>query len=61
MFLDDLLKACVVQLGELGQVMHIGNDVANIFLEQLKIFLELIAVLIGSLLQFGNGIVDLAL
>ena len=39
MLLDDLLEASIVQLGELGQVVHIGDDVAQILLEQLKVLL----------------------
>jgi hypothetical protein len=31
--LDNLLEAGVVQLGELGEVVNIGNDVAQVFLE----------------------------
>lgn len=39
MLLDDLLEACVVQLGELGQVMHVGDDVAQVLLQQVKVLL----------------------
>ena len=34
MFLDNLLEAGIVELCKFGQVVHIGNDIAQIFLEQ---------------------------
>jgi hypothetical protein len=37
MLLDDLLKARVVELGELGQIVHVGDDVAQVLLQQLKV------------------------
>lgn len=39
MLLDYLLKARVIELGELGQVMHIGNDITQILFQQLEIIL----------------------
>ena len=38
--LDDLLKASIVQLRELGQVMHIGNDITQVLLQQHKVILR---------------------
>lgn len=37
MFLDDLLEAGIIELCELGYIMHVRNDVAQIFLEQHEI------------------------
>lgn len=39
MLLDYFLKAGVVELGELGQVMHIGDDITQILFQQLEIIL----------------------
>lgn len=39
MLLDDLLEACIVQLRKLGQIVNICNDIAEIFLEQVKVLL----------------------
>jgi hypothetical protein len=58
MLLDDLLEARVVQLRELGQVVHIGNDLAQILLEDVKVLLE---VTTRSLLRPVDGLGDLAL
>ena len=33
MLLDDLLKAGIIQLGELGKIMHIRDDIRKILLE----------------------------
>lgn len=44
--LDNLLEAGIIELGELGHIMHVGNDVAQIFLEQHKI-------LLGGAIIFG--------
>lgn len=46
MLLDNLLEAGVIELGELGYIMHIGNDVAQIFLKQHEI-------LLGRAIVFG--------
>lgn len=37
MLLDDLLEARVVELGKLGEVVHVRDDVAEILLEHLKV------------------------
>jgi len=66
MLLNNLLKASVVQLSEASQIMDIGNDVAQILLQQHKVFLERDIVLstarlIGSVLMLvclGNDGVD---
>ena len=34
MLFDDLLKPSIIQLRELGQIMHIGNDVTQILFQQ---------------------------
>jgi len=53
MLLDDLLETCVVQLGVLGQIVDISNDVAEIGLEQLKIILEvLVGISVGRAESF---------
>jgi hypothetical protein len=61
--LDDLLEASVVELGELGQVVDIGDDVAQILLEQVKVFVKGIVVVRRVVLQLalgaGDGLVDL--
>lgn len=61
MLLDDLLEARVVELGELGQVMDICDDIAQVLLEQIKVLLVGIRVLRRRLLCASNGIVDLFL
>lgn len=62
--LDDLLKARVVQLGELGQVMHVGDDIAQVLLEQNEILVRGrgLAMASGGLtVEAGDDLVDLAL
>lgn len=66
MLLDDLLEARVVQLGELGQVVDICDDVAEVLFEQLEVLLERVAVLVRLprlqvLLRLGDSGVDLLL
>lgn len=39
-FLDDFLKASVVKLGELGQVVHISNDVTQILFQEREVVLD---------------------
>lgn len=41
MLLDDLLEASIVELCVLGQVMHVGNDVAQVLLQEQEVFLQL--------------------
>lgn len=47
MLLDNLLETSIVQLGKLGEVVHVGNDVAQVFLEQQEVLLGglLVAIL----------------
>ena len=70
MLLDNLLKPCVIQLRELGQIMHISNDIAQIFFQQHEVILRGhiifgqpgVPILRGpgtSLIQSRNHIVDL--
>lgn len=37
--LDDLLEACVVELGELGEIMDVGNDITQVLLQEHEFFL----------------------
>ena len=60
MFLDDLLEARVVELGKLGEVVDVGDDVAQVFLEQVKVLLVLVGVP-RILLGARNCIADLLL
>jgi hypothetical protein len=46
MLLDDLLEASVVQLSILGQVVDIGDDIAQVFFEQQKVFLGRLDILV---------------
>jgi hypothetical protein len=59
--LDDLLEARVVQLGELGEIVHIGDDVAQILLEQVKVLLGGVGGLVGVFLHAADGVADLLL
>lgn len=52
--LDDLLEAGIVELGELGQIMHVGNDVTQVLFEEQEI---LIAGRIFSSLQARDYLV----
>lgn len=38
-FLDDFLEASVIELGELGQVVHIGDNVTQILLQEHEVVL----------------------
>jgi hypothetical protein len=59
---DNLLEARVVELGELGEVVHICDDVAQVFLEQIKVFLDRVAVLaLSLLLRAADSIANLLL
>jgi len=49
MLLDDLLEPSIVQLRELCQVVHIRNNVTQIFLEQLEVLDDGIVILAGKL------------
>ena len=46
MLLDDFLEAGVVQLRVFRQVVNISDDVADISLQQLKVFLKIWILLI---------------
>ena len=72
MFLNDLLEPSVIQLCEFGQVMHIGNDVAEIFLQQHKVIfgrhvvldqpcISIVGRLRTPLIQPRNYFIDLLL
>lgn len=50
MLLNDLLETRVVQLSELGEVVYVGDDVAQVFLQQVEILLERVLIL-ASLLR----------
>ena len=58
MLLDDLLEARVVELGELGQVVDIGDDVAQIFLEQVEVLVKGVVALRRVVLQLALGASD---
>lgn len=58
MLLDDLLEARVVQLRELGQVVHIGDDVAQVLLQQLEVVL---GRAVGGVVGPGHDIMHLLL
>jgi hypothetical protein len=60
--LNDLLKARVVELGELGEVVHIRDDIAQVLLQQVKVLLDRAVVLaLSLLLRAGDGFADLLL
>jgi hypothetical protein len=40
MLLYDLLETRIVELGKLGQLVDVGDDVAQVLLEQLKVVLD---------------------
>lgn len=46
MFLDDLLKACIVELGELGQVVNIRDDIIDVRFQEHEL-------LFGGSIMFG--------
>ncbi len=52
MFLDDLLEACVIELGELGQIVYIGDHITQILLQQHEIILGWNVQLLGG---WGTG------
>jgi hypothetical protein len=60
--LDDLLEAGVVQLRELGQIVDVGDDVAQVLFQQVEIFLDRVARLAFTVLLYAmDGIADLFL
>jgi len=40
MLLDNLLETGVVELRELGQIVHICDDIAHVFLQQFEVLLR---------------------
>jgi hypothetical protein len=60
MLLDNLLEARVVELGEAGQIVHVGNDVAQVLLQQVESLLGLFGER-ALLLRARNRIADLLL
>lgn len=63
MLLDDLLEACIIELSELGEVMHVGDDIAQVLLEQFEVPLRR-RVLPGramAIVYLCNNLVDLLL
>mgnify|MGYP000901296339 CR=1 FL=1 len=65
--LDDLLEAGVVEAGELGQVVHVGDDVAQVLLEQHEVLVgggRRVSGVMGAggvAVEAGDDLVDLAL
>lgn len=65
MLLDNLLEASIVQLGETCKIMDVGDDIAQVFLQQHEIlfqgYIGLAAMrLVGGLLIcLSNDLVDL--
>ena len=50
MLFDDLLEASIVELGVLGQVVNICNDIAQILLEQFEVLLQIVVGLCRCIL-----------
>lgn len=61
MFLDDLVEASVVELDELGEIMDVGNDIAQVFLQQHELFFTGSLLSRSSLIQPVDHVADLAL
>lgn len=61
MLLDDFIKASVVELDKLGEVVNVGNDVGQVLLEQDKFFLAGTLLAEAALLEAVDDILDLAL
>lgn len=59
--LDDFVKAGIVELDKLGQVVDVGNDVGQVLLEQDKLFLAWAVLTKAALLETGDDVPDLAL
>lgn len=66
MLLDDLLEARIIQLGEFGQVMYIGDNVTQHLLQQEEILVgrgagtDTLAT-VGHAIQARNDIADIGL
>ena len=69
MFLDDLLKSCIIELSKFSKIMHVGDDVAQIFLQQHEVILgrhivlhqrrsSILRRLRASLIQSRDHIID---
>lgn len=61
MLLDDLVKASVVQLDELGEIVDIGNDITQVLLEQHKLFLARSLLVKATLIQAVDNVSNLVL
>ena len=72
MFLNDLLKSCVIELCKLCKIVNIGDDVAQVFFQQHEVILcrhiilsqscaSILRRLGASLIQTRNHVVDLFL
>jgi hypothetical protein len=61
MLLDDLVEASVVQLHELGQVVHIGDDIAEVLFEQHKVLLARALLAGPAVVETSDHVFDLAL
>ncbi len=59
--LDDLVEASIVELDELGEVVDVGNDVAQVLLEQDELLLAGAVLAEAALVEAVDDIADLAL
>lgn len=53
MLLDNLLEPGVIELRELCKIMHIGDDIAQILLQELKVLFGRTLARLGSILIHG--------
>lgn len=60
-FLDDLLEARVVQLSELGQIVDVSDDVAEVGLEEEEIFVSRTIGSTGPGVETRDSFIDLSL
>lgn len=61
MLLDDLVEASVIELDELGQVVDVGNDIAEVLLEQHKLLLAGATLSWTTLVEAVDDVPNLAL
>lgn len=54
MLLDNFLKPGIIQLRELRQIMHIGDNIAQILLQHLKVLFRRRILLLSLLQTFDN-------
>ena len=47
MLLDNLLKPGIIQLRELGQIMHVRNNAAQVLLQHLELILDILLLLLA--------------